>query len=97
MRTAKQSMIEKKKKKLSWLKSYVEINNTINLTDINICSEDFFADLLNLIYGYDLKNLNALQKNYSGIDLGDIKNRVCVQITSNKTNNKCNIFHRRTY
>ena len=88
MRTAKQSMIDKIIEKLSWLKSYVEINNTINLTDINICSEDFFADLLNLIYGYDLKNLNALQKNYSGIDLGDIKNRVCVQVTSNKTNNK---------
>lgn len=73
---------------LALLSRQVEILNTINLYDINIVAEDFFADLLNLIYGYKLKNVNVLEKNAPAIDLKDEDNRVSFQVTSDNTSNK---------
>lgn len=45
----------------------------LNLNDISIISEDFFAKVLNLVYSFDLKNLNNEKSNYPGIDIGDKK------------------------
>ena len=43
---------------LALLSREVSILNAVNLYDINIVAEDFFPGLLNLIYGYELKNAN---------------------------------------
>ena len=48
---------------LALLSREVSILNAVNLYDINIVAEDFFPGLLNLIYGYELKNANYLEKN----------------------------------
>ena len=74
--------------KLGWIKSTVELSNGINLYDLNIHSETFFCDLLNLVYGYNLTNLNDDEKNISSIDLGDKTSKVAVQVTSDKTSTK---------
>lgn len=47
---------------LALLSQEVSILNAVNLYDINISAEDFFPELLNLIYGYELKNVNHLEK-----------------------------------
>lgn len=73
---------------LALLKHEVELSNTINLYDINISSEDFYCGLLNLIYGYELKNANHLEKNAPAIDLIDRKNRIAVQVTSDNRSTK---------
>jgi hypothetical protein len=73
---------------LSLLSKRVELLNAVNLYDINIVAEDFFADLLNLIYGYKLKNANILEKNAPAIDLIDINNRITYQVTSDNTSTK---------
>jgi hypothetical protein len=73
---------------LALLSRQVEMLNAVNLYDINIVAEDFFADLLNLIYGYKLKNVNVLEKNAPAIDLIDIDNRISFQITSDNTSSK---------
>ena len=73
---------------LSQLRSQVELLNTINLYDINIASEDFFAGLLNLIYGYHLSNLNDIEKNAPGIDLVDEKKQIMIQVTSDNSSSK---------
>ena len=54
---------------LALLSKEVTILNAVNLYDINIVAEDFFPGLLNLIYGYELKNVNHLEKNAQAIFL----------------------------
>lgn len=67
---------------LSWLKSQVEIHNSLNLTDINHGAEDFYCGLLNLAYGYSLKNVNITDQNAAAIDLGDLQKKIAIQVTS---------------
>lgn len=73
---------------LALLSKEVEIRNAVNLYDINIVAEDFFPGLLNLIYGYELKNINYLEKNAPAIDLYDSKNKVSIQVTSDNDSAK---------
>lgn len=70
------------------LVTQVEILNSISLYDINIMSEDFYAQLLNKVYGYNLINANKLKKNMTAIDLIDDKSQVCFQVTSNNDSEK---------
>lgn len=60
----------------------VEASNKLNLTDVNNFSEDFYAQLLNLVYGYNLKNENQFDPNAVAIDLRDLDNKISVQVTS---------------
>lgn len=77
-------------KSLALLSNEVTILNAINLYDINIAAEDFFPGLLNLIYGYQLKNANHLEKNAPAIDLYDEVNRIAIQVTSDSSSKKIN-------
>jgi hypothetical protein len=69
-------------KALTWLSAEVSVNNSMNFTDINVHSEYFYRDLLNLAFGFKLKNMNILEPNAAAIDLGDIENRFAIQVTS---------------
>ena len=66
----------------------------VNRMEDNISGENIGAGLLNLIYGYDLKNANAIHQNQKGIDLFDPKANggagVAVQVTSSNTRQKVN-------
>ena len=48
--------------RLSGLASSVELRGLLNLLDLHVISEDFYVDLLNLIYGWKLRNANSLHK-----------------------------------
>lgn len=74
--------------KLSWVKTYVEMTSKGNLHDISIYSENFFCGFLNLLFSYNLKNLNALEQNRSAIDLGDEDSKIAVQVTSENSRSK---------
>lgn len=67
---------------LTHLRMQVEHLNSLNLQDDNVNAENFFRDLLNLVFGYDLKNINIVEKNARAIDLGDEMERVAIQVTS---------------
>lgn len=67
---------------LSILRVSVELHNSLNHQDINVASENFFRDFLNLAFGYHLKNINIVQKNAQAIDLGDSDARIAIQVTS---------------
>ncbi len=67
---------------LAILSRKVEIRASLNLTDINVCAEDFYKDLLNLAFGYKLRNLNESKPNAKAIDLFDSENRIAIQVTS---------------
>ena len=73
---------------LALLKCKVSILGTINLYDINVVSETFYAGLINHIEGYNLINANTIEKNASAIDLFDDDKRISVQVTSDNTSEK---------
>jgi hypothetical protein len=67
---------------LAYLSRKVEINSSMNLTDLNIHAENFYRDLFNLALGYQLTNINAINPYSPAIDLGDKVNRIAIQVTS---------------
>ena len=68
--------------KLNILSYRIKSRGKINLLDLNIYSETFFAELMNHLLGYNLENINAISQNMEGIDLVDFKNKVVVQVSA---------------
>ena len=75
-------------KNINLLAFRIEERGKINLLDLHIYSETFFADLLNMLFDYQLINLNIYKQNVEGIDLVDEKNKVIVQVSSTCTKQK---------
>ena len=63
---------------LTHLRMSVEHSSSLNLQDMNVHAENFFRDFLNLALGFDLKNINIIEKNARAIDLGDADARVAI-------------------
>lgn len=68
---------------LSHIANKVDLHNHLNLQDINILLENFFRDILNIIYkDRKFKNLNSVEGNFASVDLGDDKKELAIQVTS---------------
>lgn len=74
-------------KRLAYLKTEVELFNSLNLTDINVYAENFYRDFFNLL-GYEFDNTNFIENNFAHIDLLDTKNKLAIQVTSQNDNKK---------
>lgn len=74
--------------KLNFLAYRIEKRGKINLLDLNIHSETFFAELFNILYNYNLVNLNSIKQNVEGIDLVDTKNKIIIQVSATCTKEK---------
>lgn len=74
--------------RLSGLAYNVELRGLLNLLDLHVISEDFFVGLLNLVYGWNLRNANSLLQNAPGIDFVDDSNHILVQVTGSCTKKK---------
>lgn len=74
--------------KLNFLTYRIEKRGKINLLDLNIHSETFFAELFNILYNYNLVNLNSIKQNVEGIDLVDTKNKIIIQVSATCTKEK---------
>lgn len=70
------------------LMSQIELRNKVGLLDLTKVSEDFFKEVLNIVYDLNLINLNKERVNEPGIDLGDSANKIAYQVTSTKTSEK---------
>lgn len=70
------------------LERNIEYETCANLFDINKHCENFYCGLLNIIYGYDLKNINAEVKGFTAVDLIDDKNGIYIQVTSDNSTDK---------
>ncbi|MDC3221619.1 SMEK domain-containing protein, partial [Gammaproteobacteria bacterium] len=77
-----QNYLEQITTALAVLSRKVEISSSLGFTDINICAENFYRDLLNMSLGYSLNNINAINPNAAAIDLGDLENKIAIQVTS---------------
>lgn len=58
------------------------MRSKLGYTDLNLILEDFFKDVLNIIHGTNLANLNQERSNNPGLDLGDKGRKIAYQITS---------------
>ena len=74
--------------KLNILSYRIKCRGQINLLDLNIYSETFFADLLSLLLKYNLKNINQIKQNTEGIDLIDESKKIIAQVSSTCTKQK---------
>jgi hypothetical protein len=74
--------------KLTHLTACIKRLNKRRFFDLNVVAEDTFARLLNEVYGYALVNLNHKGLNQVAIDLGDVKRRLGVQVTSQRDKGK---------
>lgn len=86
--TNKQKYLQTIIRLLTSIPPLVQANNKLNLTDVNNFSEDFYKNLLNLVYGFSLKNANQFDSNAVAVDLIDLKNKIAVQVTSTSSLNK---------
>lgn len=68
--------------KLNTLAYRIDVRGKINILDLNIHSETFFADLCNMIFNLNLVNLNTFVQNTEGIDLIDDINKIVIQVSS---------------
>ena len=73
---------------LAYFQSYIEHGQPVNLTDTNIHAEDFVANLLNSLFGWNLKNTNNAIANYPCIDLIDESLGCGVQVTAERRSAK---------
>ena len=74
--------------KLNFLAFRTKQRAALNLLELNIHSETFFAELCNLVFDFSLINLNAFEQNTEGIDLLDKNNQIVVQVSSTCTKAK---------
>ncbi|MCO4782664.1 MAG: SMEK domain-containing protein [Candidatus Cloacimonetes bacterium] len=70
---------------LSILTHKTEMCGSINLLNLNTAAEDFYCQLLNLCFGYELENMNEIASNTASIDLGDKVNRIAFQVTADSS------------
>lgn len=74
--------------KINFLSYRIKNRGKINLLDLNIHSETFFAEMLNKVLDLKLKNMNAIKQNVEGIDLIDEENKVIAQVSLTYTKTK---------
>lgn len=84
LKTDKYNIVERR---FAYLKSRVELSNSLNLTDANIHAENFYRDLFNKL-GFKFTNTNFDSQNFAHVDLIDRVNKQAIQITSRTDNAK---------
>ncbi len=86
----KSSMFDACESKLTWLCTRVLLRGKLNVLNLNLHCEDFYAELLNRIYSLNLINANALVQNVQGFDLLDPNAQVLIQVSATATKKKVN-------
>lgn len=74
--------------KLGTLAYRINLKGKLNILDLHNHSENFYVDLLNCIYGYDLSNANKIKQNVEAIDLIDTTNKYVLQVSATNTKTK---------
>lgn len=74
---------------LTHIARFADAKNKAGRFDINKDAEEFYRGLLNLFYGWDLKNANTEKDpNYAGVDLLYLGSQISVQVTSENDSEK---------
>src|SRR5262249_21755746 len=73
---------------LGWIMQTCRLQGMIKLFDNHVQAQRFFCRFLNSAYSLQLQQMDHIQTNYPAIDLGDAKNKVAYQITTDKGSDK---------
>ena len=76
--------------KLNTLSVRINKKGKLNILDLHLHSENFYRDLLNLLYSLNLENLNKIKHNVEAIDLLDTTNKLILQVSATNTKTKIN-------
>jgi len=63
-------------------------NGKLNILRLHLHSENFYLHFFNLLYGYNLINLNDVSQNIEAIDLIDHDKKIMIQVSSTSTKQK---------
>lgn len=74
--------------RLTTLRYRVEMRGSLNILDYHIHAEDLYRDLLNILFDWNLINLNTLEQNAAAIDLVDTRRKLVVQVSATATKKK---------
>lgn len=74
--------------KLHTLAYRITTNGKLNMLHLHMHSENFYLHLFNLLYEYNLKNLNKTLQNVEAIDLIDDEKKIVIQVSSTNTKQK---------
>lgn len=74
--------------KLNFLAFRIQERGKLNILDYNLHSESFYMHFLNLLFTWDLKNLNTVKQNAEAIDLIDNSNKIIIQVSATATKDK---------
>ena len=74
--------------KLAILSIRVKNRGKLNILDVHMHSENFYRDLMNLLYDWSLDNINNSIQNVEAIDLIDYNKKIIVQISATVTKAK---------
>ncbi|GEM_PF-3505185 len=74
--------------KLSILATRIELRGRLNILDLHLHSENFYMYFFNMLFGWNLENLNAIDQNAPGVDLIDKSKRIIVQVSATATRQK---------
>lgn len=75
---------------LSVLSTRVALRGRLNILNLHLHCEDFYAGLLNRLHSLQLKNMNAYVQNAEGIDLIDANAKIILQVSATATKQKVN-------
>lgn len=75
-------------KHLNILSYRITERGKLNILDLHIYSETFFADFLNILFGFNLQNMNIVVQNIEAIDLVDEKHQIIAQVSATCTKPK---------
>jgi len=75
---------------LSIFSEKIRIGTENQELDDNIHAENIFTNVLNMVYGWNLINMNYVDSNFPCIDLADEKRKIAVQVTATCTVTKIN-------
>lgn len=75
---------------LSTLRTRVGLRGKLNILNLHLHCEDFYAEFLNRLYSFQLGNMNAYVQNAEGIDLLDKAGKLVLQVSATATKQKVN-------
>ena len=75
-------------RELSILATRINVRGGLNILDLNIHAENFYLHFFNLLFGWNLTNINSIQQNAAGIDLVDTTNSIIIQVSATATKQK---------
>lgn len=74
--------------KLHVLANRIDTRGKLNMLDIHLHSENFYLHFFNLLYSFQLENLNTKLQNVEAIDLIDHTSKIIIQVSATCTKQK---------